>query len=114
MLRAGDRFVFLSQGSTDVDEPETALAPFLFSRAGLAALLAKKKVHLQIALATDEIELQGKKEIEIAVHGKKKKVKALHARGKEIDLVVLDDADWPLVLRAEWEDENYIELKSIG
>ena len=114
VLQSAGRVLFIGQGHPDVD-PETALPPFLVSRSALEALREAETVNVTIGTASGDVEVVSAEEgYEITVDGEKKKVRALHARGEEIDLWVLDDERWPLLLKAEFEDDNGIWLVSLA
>ncbi|MBA2662262.1 MAG: hypothetical protein H0U74_08190 [Bradymonadaceae bacterium] len=104
---------FVSQGTVSPDPAHRATPPFLVSRQIYAALKAGDTAHFVIYGLSDELEFVGLTQREVEVDGQIVEVSAIEAAGTEITAWILDDAQWPILLGAEFEGNNYVSLISI-
>jgi hypothetical protein len=119
-LEKGDHLGFLSQGSLspfDKKELTRATPPFVVSRAIHAALSAGGTAPLTIYGGEGQMAKRGTKARSITVNGKPYKVRALLAEDEGDDLgltlAILDDADFPMVIEATFQDDNHLTLEEI-
>jgi hypothetical protein len=119
-LEKGDHLGFLSQGSlSPFDEKEQARAtpPFMVSRAIHAALIAGGTAPLTIYGGEGQMAKRGTNARSITVNGQTYKVEALLAEDEGDDLglmlAILDDADFPMVIEATFQDDNHVTLEEI-
>ncbi|MBL8796589.1 MAG: hypothetical protein JNM56_21995 [Planctomycetia bacterium] len=119
-LTSAAAFVVFNQGSPVVyvnglpEKPPRTLAahlpPFLLSRATLAALKAGSQADLMPEWfdERDSLRLKARKQRKVKLDGASTSVPVLHCRGKNIELWVVDDDVWPVILeRKEGEDGFY-------
>lgn len=120
-------FVVLSQGSalgSELDDLppviERDLPPFLLSRAVFAALKDRGEAQLKAEWATKEtppqtITLDGSEMMTVKIDGQKTTLTVLHAGGEDLELWVIDDARWPIILkREECGGDNFWKLVEAG
>jgi hypothetical protein len=114
--------MFLSQGSytpgesDDSEEPyKHCTPPFLVSRKTLAALKAGETARLTIYGETGSLVQDGKETTVLKIDGEDRQVSVVCARDDDngMSVKVLDDEAWPLLLSAEFQDDNYIKLMAI-
>jgi hypothetical protein len=114
--------MFLSQGSytpgeaDDSEEPYGhCTPPFLVSRKIVAALKAGETARLTIYGETGSLVADGHETAVLKVDGEDRQVSVLCAKDDDngMSVKILDDAAWPLLLSAEFQDDNYIKLMAI-
>ena len=94
------------------------LPPFLLSRAVFAALKKQGKASFKFEWSDDvsAVAVKARKQLTIVVEGKKTAVPVLYCRGSLHDckLWVIDDDDWPVILKHEEEDGCFWKLLEAG
>jgi hypothetical protein len=110
----------ISNGGVGVDgqTPQDAFLPFLLSRELFAALKAGDAIHWPSPHVGDgdgvEVTRTGAGTRVVNVNGKKTTVKTIEAAGQDVTLVILDDAQWPIVLVDEEADDCGWWLVKVG
>lgn len=107
-----------SGGHVDETAPTQAFPPFLLSRALFAALKAGETIAWPTVLTGDgqtvAVTKTGTGTQQVRVHGKRQTVPTIVAQGDDVDLVVLDDASWPLILVNREADDCGWQLRAVG
>lgn len=121
-LENARKFLAVSQGSAFTDEGEVGDAPvaknsppFLLGRAAFLELKRGQTV-LHGDGGEETVKLAGTRKIRALIGGKKMELEVLVAEGTESisELLVLDDATWPVVLRMVWGNDCFTELRAAG
>jgi hypothetical protein len=112
-LHGAESVIFISQGNAD--EPEGRTPPFLVSRKTLERLKNSEGAPLSVNEASGVLRLGPSTRISLLVNGQPHVVDALTASDDDGDiaLTVLDHATWPVLLKVEFDGDNYIELREI-
>ena len=126
-VQSGSEKIHLSQGGAtlsqnhghvDEETPTPAFPPFLISRSLFAALKAGQTIAWPTVLTGDgktvAVTKTGAGTRKIPVDGKKQTVKTIEAAGDDVTLIVLDDADWPLILVDDEADDCGWWLRAVG
>ena len=121
-LAEGDGVLFLSQGSLCAAEERPArmavgyqqhTPPFLVSRAVHATLKAGGSARLRLYGEDSAVKVKGTEVQPLRWNDRDLKVPVLRAVGDDLTVWLLDHPRWPLLLRAEFQGDNYIILHAI-
>jgi predicted DNA-binding WGR domain protein len=117
-LAQGGAGLSQSGGGVDEETPTEAFPPFMLSRSMFAALRGGETIEWPTVLTGDgktvEVMSTGGGTATIRVNGKKQTVKTIKAEGEDVRLVVLDDAQWPIILVDNEADECGWWLRAVS
>jgi hypothetical protein len=115
-LEGATRLARFSQGhvqdgdqSLEDDRLMRSTPPFLLSRAVFRSLKEKHEAMIDFPVEGGSLALTSESSTFVLPHSKIS-VNAIEAKGRELELTILDDAQWPVILKASFEDDNEISL----
>lgn len=117
-LAQGGASLSRNNGHVDEKAPTLAFPPFLLSRSLFAALKAGESIAWPTVLTgngqTVAVMKTGSGTRRLTVNGKRQPVPTIEAKGADVTLIVLDDANWPLILVDDEADECGWWLHAVG
>lgn len=106
------RFARFSQGHADTKKD--ALPPFMLSQAMFAKVASGKKLAWKSEWTDkDSLEPGTRGTAQIEVDGASQTVLTWSASGEEVEIEVLDDAAWPLLVKRVEADDCHVNLVSV-